>query len=68
LNIGKNGFRRRVKRVSDPDLPYPEAARRLWWLCEAARRLGLSGVGLKDGSGDGGELLPQYGKTVSDPD
>lgn len=58
-----------ISNIRPAGLPYPEAARRLWWLCQAARRLGHSGVGLKDGSGDSDrELLPQCGPTVSDPD
>jgi ethanolamine ammonia-lyase small subunit len=57
-----------ISNIRPEGLPYPEAARRLWWLCEAARRLGHSGVGLKDGSGAGGELLPQYGHKMSDPE
>lgn len=39
-----------ISNVRPEGLSYPEAARRLWWLCEAARRLGYSGVALKDGS------------------
>lgn len=47
-----------ISNIRPEGLPYPEAARRLGWLCQAARRLGLSGVGLKDGSGAGRELPP----------
>jgi ethanolamine ammonia-lyase small subunit len=47
-----------ISNIRPEGLPYAEAARRLWWLCDAARRLGMSGVGLKDGSGAGGELPP----------
>jgi ethanolamine ammonia-lyase small subunit len=58
-----------ISNIRPEGLPYAEAARRLWWLCEAARRLGLSGVGLKDGSDEsGGELLPQYGQILAHPD
>lgn len=39
-----------ISNVRDGGLPPPEAARRLWWLLQAARRLGVTGVALKDES------------------
>lgn len=39
-----------LSNVRKGGLPPPEAARRLWWLCEAAARLGRTGVDLKDES------------------
>jgi ethanolamine ammonia-lyase small subunit len=48
-----------ISNIRPEGLSYANAARRLWWLCDAARRLGHSGVGLKDGSGERGDLLPQ---------
>jgi ethanolamine ammonia-lyase small subunit len=65
--IGRSDAERNcISNIRPEGLPYPEAARRLWWLCEAARRLGHSGVGLKDGSSGGRELLPS-GEALSDP-
>lgn len=46
-----------LSNVRDQGLVHAEAARKLWWLAQAARRLGLTGVGLKDGSGNDA-LLP----------
>ena len=39
-----------ISNVRPEGLSYAEAARRLVWLCGEALRLGLTGVGLKDGS------------------
>jgi len=39
-----------ISNIRPEGLGYAEAARRLWWLCEEARRLGLTGVALKDNS------------------
>ena len=39
-----------ISNVRPEGLSYGEAARRLWWLCVEARRLGASGIALKDGS------------------
>jgi ethanolamine ammonia-lyase small subunit len=39
-----------ISNVRAAGLPHAEAARKLWWLAQAARRLGLTGVGLKDHS------------------
>ena len=40
-----------ISNVRDQGLPPAAAAARLWWLCTAARRLGRTGVALKDDSG-----------------
>ncbi|MFT3720514.1 ethanolamine ammonia-lyase subunit EutC [Pseudorhodoferax sp.] len=37
-----------ISNVRPEGLPLPAAAARLWWLCREARRLGLTGVNLKD--------------------
>lgn len=39
-----------ISNIRPEGLGYVEAARRLWWLCAEARRLGLTGVALKDNS------------------
>lgn len=39
-----------ISNIRPEGLGYAEAARRLWWLCREARRLGLTGVALKDNS------------------
>ena len=39
-----------ISNVRPEGLAYEAAARKLWWLCAAARGLGLTGVGLKDRS------------------
>ncbi|MDF1484533.1 ethanolamine ammonia-lyase subunit EutC [Ramlibacter sp. H39-3-26] len=39
-----------ISNVRPEGLPASAAAARLWWLCREARRLGLTGVGLKDRS------------------
>lgn len=50
-----------ISNVRDAGLPPREAARRLWWLCQAAVRLGRTGVDLKDAStalpGEGGTAV-----------
>lgn len=40
-----------ISNVRPEGLKLPDAARRLWWLLEAARRMGATGVALKDESG-----------------
>ncbi len=45
-----------ISNVRPVGLPYREAARRLAYLLSEARRLRLSGVGLKDDSEDGRKL------------
>ncbi|CAL96446.1 ethanolamine ammonia-lyase subunit EutC [Azoarcus olearius] len=39
-----------ISNIRPEGLGYAEATRRLWWLCAEARRLGLTGVALKDNS------------------
>lgn len=39
-----------ISNVRPEGLSYGEAVRRLWWLCAESRRLGASGIALKDGS------------------
>lgn len=41
-----------ISNVRPEGLGYEAAARKLWWLCGAARQLQLTGVGLKDRSDD----------------
>lgn len=48
-----------ISNVRTGGLPPHEAARRLWWLCDAARRLGRTGVDLKD------ETAPALGVAAS---
>jgi ethanolamine ammonia-lyase small subunit len=57
-----------ISNVRPEGLPYPEAAKRLVYLLCEARRLQLSGVGLKDdsdirahGAGKGTQTLPETG-------
>ncbi|HTX41307.1 MAG TPA: ethanolamine ammonia-lyase subunit EutC [Acidobacteriaceae bacterium] len=47
-----------ISNIRPDGLPYPEAARRLAHLLAEARRLRLSGVALKDSSGDAPPSLP----------
>lgn len=39
-----------ISNIRPEGLGYKAASHRLWWLCREARRLGLTGVQLKDGS------------------
>ena len=39
-----------ISNIRPEGLGYEAAARRLWWLCAEAKRLGCTGVGLKDHS------------------
>jgi ethanolamine ammonia-lyase small subunit len=48
-----------LSNVRPEGLPPAEAARKLWWLAEAARTLQLTGVGLKDRSDE--RALPGAG-------
>lgn len=51
-----------VSNIRPEGLAYPDAARRLAWLITAARRLGATGVALKDRSDDAAEgALPPAG-------
>lgn len=48
-----------ISNIRPEGLAYATAAHRLWWLCQAARQLGCSGVALKDGSeADAPRLAP----------
>jgi ethanolamine ammonia-lyase small subunit len=51
-----------LSNVRPAGLPYSEAARRLFHLCRAARRLKLTGVGLKDDSQAALLLANQVGR------
>lgn len=49
--VGRNDAQRNcISNVRPEGLPVPAAAARMWWLSQEARRLGLTGVGLKDRS------------------
>lgn len=49
--VGRNDAQRNcISNVRPEGLPPAAAAMRLWWLCQEARQLGLTGVGLKDRS------------------
>jgi ethanolamine ammonia-lyase small subunit len=49
--VGRNDAQRNcISNVRPEGLPPAAAAARLWWLCQEARHLGLTGVGLKDRS------------------
>jgi ethanolamine ammonia-lyase small subunit len=49
--VGRHDAQRNcISNVRPEGLPIATAAARLWWLCREARRLGLTGVGLKDRS------------------
>lgn len=58
--VGRSDAERNCISNVRPEGLAPElAAARLWWLCQEARRLGLTGVGLKDRSE--GATLPAAG-------
>lgn len=49
--VGRNDAQRNcISNVRPEGLPPAAAAARLWWLCQEARQLGFTGVGLKDRS------------------
>lgn len=49
--VGRTDAQRNcLSNVRPAGLSVDEAARKLWWLCTAARRLRLTGIGLKDES------------------
>jgi ethanolamine ammonia-lyase small subunit len=51
--VGRSDAERNcISNIRPEGLDYDAAAHRFWWLCREARRLKLSGVRLKDGSGD----------------
>ena len=58
--VGRSDAERNcISNVRPEGLAPALAAARLWWLCQEARRLGLTGVGLKDRSD--GATLPAAG-------
>lgn len=60
--VGRSDAERNcLSNVRTEGLVHAEAARRLWWLAEAGRRLGATGVALKDDSG----LAPGAGLGVT---
>lgn len=60
--VGRSDAERNcLSNVRAEGLVHAEAARRLWWLAEAGRRLGATGVALKDDSG----LAPGAGLGVT---
>lgn len=64
--VGRNDAQRNcISNVRPEGLPPAAAAARLWWLCQEARRLGLTGVGLKDRS-DGMTLVAGSSHKISD--
>jgi ethanolamine ammonia-lyase small subunit len=50
-----------ISNIRLEGLSHADAARKLWWLCGEARRLGCTGVGLKDLS-DAAPLVPPHPK------
>lgn len=49
--VGRSDAERNcLSNVRTAGLPHADAARKLWWLAQASRRLQLTGVELKDGS------------------
>ena len=55
--VGRSDAERNcISNVRPEGLGYADAARKLWWLVLAARRLQLSGVGLKDHSEAAGSI------------
>ena len=64
--VGRNDAQRNcISNVRPEGLPPAAAAARLWWLCQEARQLGLTGVGLKDRS-DGMTLVAGSSHKISD--
>ena len=64
--VGRNDAQRNcISNVRPEGLPPAAAAARLWWLCQEARQLGLTGVGLKDRS-DGMTLVAGSSHQISD--
>jgi ethanolamine ammonia-lyase small subunit len=55
-----------ISNVRPEGLAHAEAARRLWWLCQEANRLQLTGVQLKDRSDAALEIDGREAKRVSD--
>ena len=75
--VGRNDAQRNcISNVRPEGLPPAAAAARLWWLCQEARQLGLTGVGLKDrsdavtlaaGAGDSTAVQPRIESRASTP-
>lgn len=64
--VGRNDAQRNcISNVRPEGLPPAAAAARLWWLCQEAQQLGLTGVGLKDRS-DGMTLVAGSSHQISD--
>src|SRR3989344_4585473 len=64
--VGRHDAQRNcISNVRPEGLPPAAAAARLWWLCQEARQLGLTGVGLKDRS-DGMTLVAGSSHKISD--
>ena len=64
--VGRHDAQRNcISNVRPEGLPPAAAAARLWWLCQAAQQLGLTGVGLKDRS-DGLTLQAAGNHPISD--
>jgi ethanolamine ammonia-lyase small subunit len=52
--VGRSDAERNcLSNIRPEGLSFIEAARKLWWLVQAAERCGATGVGLKDESGEG---------------
>ncbi|MCE1190645.1 MAG: ethanolamine ammonia-lyase subunit EutC [Acidovorax sp.] len=65
--VGRSDAERNcISNVRPEGLQPARAAARLWWLCQAARQLGLTGVGLKDRS-DGLTLAAEAGAVSPAP-
>ena len=75
--VGRNDAQRNcISNVRPEGLPPVAAAARLWWLCQEARQLRLTGVGLKDrsdavtlaaGAGDSTAVQPRIESRASTP-
>lgn len=57
--VGRTDAQRNcVSNIRPDGLGVADAARKLWWLCEAARRLGQTGIALKDASDAAPAITP----------
>jgi len=75
--VGRHDAQRNcISNVRPEGLPPAAAAARLWWLCQEARQLRLTGVGLKDrsdavtlaaGAGDSTPVQPRIENKASTP-
>lgn len=57
-----------ISNVRPAGLAYPAAARKLWWLCQAGRQLGQTGVALKDNSDAAALADPGTPDALAEPD